>query len=314
MVNAIQGGELAPALPFLVFASLFLLACIFWAKPKIKTEAAYPHLQYFVPIESLSSMREPTREPIFNLPRIVLLLIMTLTAIHAARVLLFSSQMDAELLATYGFVPARFGFLLNQNAVLDRLTDIASNSEMDGQVAQYFLTYAPPGKLWFTPLSYAFLHGDWTHLIFNSVWLAAFGSPVARRFGAARFLLLGVIAAVAGAFFYLGFHRVEFAPMIGASAAISGFMGAAARFVFQPGALFKAPGDDYEPPLATLPEILTNRQTLAFVLFWFASNLLIGFGGQSLGFSNAPVAWEAHIGGFLAGLVLAPLFDQRRKL
>jgi membrane associated rhomboid family serine protease len=259
-------------------------------------------------------MREPAREPIFNLPRIVLLLILALTAIHAARVLLFSNEGDAELLATYAFVPARFGFLLNQTAVLDRLTEIARNSELEGQIAQYFLTYAPPGRLWLTPLSYAFLHGDWTHLIFNSVWLAAFGSPVARRFGSARFLLLGAIASVAGAFFYFGFHRFEFAPMIGASAAISGFMGAAARFVFQPGALFKAAGDGYEPPLATLPEMLSNRQTLAFVLFWFLSNLLIGVGGQSLGFSNAPIAWEAHVGGFLAGLLLAPLFDQRRKL
>jgi membrane associated rhomboid family serine protease len=90
-------------------------------------------------------------------------------------------------------------------------------------------------------------------------------------------------------------------------------MGAAARFVFQPGALFKDPGDSFEPQLASLPEMLSNRQTLAFVGFWFLSNLLIGVGGQSLGFSNAPVAWEAHVGGFLAGLALAPLFDQRRK-
>ncbi len=264
-------------------------------------------------MESLSEMREPTREPIFNIPGTVLLLVVTLAAIHAARVFLFSNQMDAELLATYGFVPARFGFLLDQNGVLERLTEVARNSELDGQVAQYFLTYAPPDKLWFTPLSYAFLHGDWTHLIFNDVWLAAFGSPVARRFGGRKFLLLGAIAAIAGAFFYLAFHRFEFAPMIGASAAISGFMGAAARFVFQPGALFKARGDDFEPPLASLPEMLANRQTLAFVLFWFLSNLLIGFGGQSLGFSSAPIAWEAHIGGFLAGLLLAPLFDQRRN-
>jgi membrane associated rhomboid family serine protease len=97
-------------------------------------------------------------------------------------------------------------------------------------------------------------------------------------------------------------------------------MGAAARFVFQPGALFRpaygedAPPDSFVPPLASLPEMLANRQTLAFVGFWFASNLLIGVGGQRLGFSHAPVAWEAHIGGFLAGMLLAPLFDQRRKI
>ncbi len=58
---------------------------------------------------------------------------------------------------------------------------------------------------------------------------------------------------------------------------------------------------------------MANRQTLAFIGFWFASNLLIGLGGQGLGMTNAPVAWEAHIGGFLVGILLAPLFDQRRK-
>ncbi len=263
-------------------------------------------------------MREPGREPIFNLPFVVLMLLAVLTLIHAARVFFVSPEADLQILATYGFVPARFGFLVDPSAVLGHLNTVARSSDMQGQVGQYFLTYAPPGKLWFTPLSYAFLHGDWTHLIFNCVWLAAFGSPVARRFGPARFLLLGVVGAVAGAFFYLMFHIVELAPLIGASAAISAYMGAAARFVFQPGAFFFS-GEGPEtpllntPPLASLPQMLANRQTLAFVGFWFAANLLFGVGGQGLGFSSAPIAWEAHIGGFLVGLLLAPLFDQRRK-
>ncbi len=258
-------------------------------------------------------MREPEREPIFNLPFVVLMLLAVLTLIHAARVFLASPETDLELLATFGFVPARIGFLIDQRAVIAHLNEVARASEMQGQIGQYFLTYAPPGKLWFTPLSYAFLHGDWTHLIFNGVWLAAFGSPVARRFGPARFLLLGGVGAVAGAFFYLSLHLVELAPMIGASAAISAYMGAAARFVFQPGAFFFSGEGPETPPLASLPEMLANRQTLAFVGFWFAANLLIGLGGQSFGFSSAPIAWEAHIGGFLVGLLLAPLFDQRRK-
>lgn len=258
-------------------------------------------------------MRDPAREPIFNLPFVVLVLLAVLTLIHAARVLLVSPETDLQILATFGFVPARIGFLIDQRAVVEHLNEVARNSEMQGRIGQYFLTYAPPGELWFTPLSYAFLHGDWTHLIFNGVWLAAFGSPVARRFGPARFLLLGVVGTVAGAFFYLIFHLVELAPMIGASAAISAYMGAAARFVFQPGAfLFSGEGPE-TPPLASLREMLANRQTLAFVGFWFAANLLFGLGGQSFGFSSAPIAWEAHIGGFLVGLALAPLFDQRRK-
>ncbi|WP_294541639.1 rhomboid family intramembrane serine protease [uncultured Rhodoblastus sp.] len=258
-------------------------------------------------------MRDSRREPIFNIPAVVLALLASMTFIHIGR-LLTSPETDLRLLATFGFVPARFGFLLDQRAVLEHLTKIANASEFEGQLGEFFLTFAPPSKLWFTPLSYAFLHGDWTHLIFNGVWLAAFGSPVARRFGVSRFLLLGALGAVIGAFFFLAFHIAELAPMIGASAAVSGYMGAASRFVFQPGAFFRSPiSVAGEPPLASLPELMANRQTLAFVGFWFVSNLLIGLGGPGFGLSSGPIAWEAHIGGFMAGLLLAPLFDQRRN-
>jgi membrane associated rhomboid family serine protease len=252
------------------------------------------------------------REPIFNIPQVVLVLLAALALVHFGRGLL-PDELDLRLVATYGFVPARFGFLIDQQAVLNRLTELAGVSEDQADMGAFFLTYASQRGLWLTPLSYAFLHGDWTHLIFNGVWTAAFGSPVARRFGGLRFLLLGALGAAGGAFFYLAFHLAELAPMIGASAAVSAFMGAASRFVFQPGAFSLRGGGDKVPPLASLRDMLSNRQTLAFVGFWFVTNLLIGVGGQGFGFSNAPVAWEAHIGGFLVGLFLAPLFDQMRK-
>ncbi len=226
-----------------------------------------------------------------------------------------SPETDVGIVATFGFVPARLGFLIDQRAVVDHLTALAQASELDAQVGEFFLTYAPPNWVWFTPLSYSFLHGDKTHLIFNCVWLAAFGSPVARRFGAARFLLLGAIGSIAGALFYLALHIAEPTPMVGASAAISAYMGAAARFVFQPGRLrrllVRACRRRRSPPFR---EMLANRQTLAFLVFWFLSNLLIGARRRRVsGLSQAPIAWEAHIGGFFAGVLLAPLFDQRRN-
>jgi membrane associated rhomboid family serine protease len=251
------------------------------------------------------------REPIFNIPTVVIILLAVLSLIHLGRALV-APETDVGLVATFGFTPARFGFLIDQNAVLDRLTQLAKSSELEAQIGQFFLTYAPPSWVWFTPLSYAFLHGDKTHLIFNCIWLAAFGSPVARRFGALNFLLLGVIGAVAGAATYLALHMTELSPMVGASAAISAYMGAAARFVFQYGA-FRRTEWDHPPPLATFREMAADRQTVAFVGFWFLSNLLIGVGGQTFGLSQAPIAWEAHIGGFVAGVLLAPLFDQRVK-
>lgn len=84
-------------------------------------------------------------------------------------------------------------------------------------------------------VTYAFLHGSWMHILSNAIWMLAFGAPVARRFGTARFLVLGGVSAVCAALVHLAFHWGEPVPMIGASGAVSGFMGAAIRFAFTPG-------------------------------------------------------------------------------
>ncbi len=254
-------------------------------------------------------MRE--REPIFNLPPVIVVLLAIMTVIQVAQSQI-SPELDGAIVATFGFTPARFAFLFDQKAVIDHLNEIARQSEFQAQIGYFFLTHAPPSWLWFTPLSYAFLHGGATHLIFNGIWLAAFGSPVARRFGTARFLLLGALGAVAGAAAYLAAHPLELAPMIGASAAVSAFMGAAARFVFPIRGPYRA-DSTFEQPMQSVREMLANVQTMSFLAVWFVSNMLMGLAGQTLGFSQAPIAWEAHIGGFVAGLLLAPIFDQRRK-
>ena len=96
-----------------------------------------------------------------------------------------------------------------------------------------------------TFVTYAFLHGDWVHLGINAIWLLAFGSAVAWRFGPLRFLAFSAICAAAGAALHLAFHWGEMLPVIGASAALSGHMAAAIRFMFQPGAplgLFRVGG------------------------------------------------------------------------
>ena len=92
-----------------------------------------------------------------------------------------------------------------------------------------------PGAEFWTFFTYALLHADWMHLGFNAVWLLAFASPVARRFGALRFLMFFAATIAGGALAYLLAHAGALAPMIGASAGISGMMGAAARFAFEPG-------------------------------------------------------------------------------
>ena len=79
-----------------------------------------------------------------------------------------------------------------------------------------------------------FLHGGWSHCLINLVWLLAFGAPVARRLGARRFLALYLACIVAGGLvqIFSAGEEAWLVPIIGASAGVSGMMGAAARFAF----------------------------------------------------------------------------------
>ena len=136
-------------------------------------------------------------------------------------------------------------------------------------------------EIW-TFFTYALLHADWMHLGFNAVWLLAFASPVARRFGTRRFLLFFAATIAAGALAYLLAHAGALAPMIGASAGISGMMGAAARFAFEPGGsldMWRRDRDNADRvPAAPLLVALRNPRVVTFVGVWFGLNLLFGLG------------------------------------
>ena len=139
-------------------------------------------------------------------------------------------------------------------------------------------------EIW-TFVTYALIHGDWTHLGINCVWLLAFGTPVARRFGAIRYLAFFAVTSAAGAAAHLATHSNAFAPMVGASASISGFMAAAMRFAFQrSGPLGLLGRDDaaYRVPALPLGAVLRDPRVLAFLAVWFALNLLFGIGSLSL--------------------------------
>ena len=104
-------------------------------------------------------------------------------------------------------------------------------------------------------------------------------------------------------------------PMIGASAAISGAMAAAMRFVFQQGGplgVFRAGGDadTYRVPAASLGATLRDPRFLIFLVVWIGLNALFGLGTVSIGTeAGQEIAWQAHIGGFFAGLILFNAFD-----
>ena len=232
-----------------------------------------------------------TREPILNVPSIVVVLLAVLGAVHALREWVLSLPDDQMLLLTFAFIPARYESTLLLGGILP--------GGFGAQIWTFF--------------TYALLHADLTHLGFNSLWLLAFGSPVARRFGAVRFIAFVMVTVAAGALAHLVTHPGARIVMIGASAAVSGMMGAAARFAFQPGGsldFWRSPGGDPDRiPAAPLGVALRNPRVITFVAVWFGLNLLFGLGSLPIAGFDHNIAWEAHAGGFLAGLLLFSMFD-----
>ncbi len=229
-----------------------------------------------------------SREPILTIPGAMTALLVLMAMIHGVRALL-PLAIDQEVIWTFGFVPARYDASV--------LPDV-----FPGGVGADFWTF----------LTYAFLHADLSHIVFNMLWLLPFGSAVARRFGAARFFAFLAITAVAGAFAHLVTHQHEVAPMIGASAAVSGAMAAAIRFAFQRGSFLSfGPNADEAAhvPALSLMQSLQNPRVLTFLGIWFGVNIIFGIGSLGIGAPMQSIAWQAHIGGFLAGLILFSLFD-----
>ncbi len=162
------------------------------------------------------------------------------------------------------------------------------------------------------------LHGDFMHLAFNCFWLLALGSPVARSFGVGRrhsgergrtlpssiFISFFALSGAAGALFYVALNPNENVLLIGASGGVSGLLGAIIRFALQPPALFAQSAPRFVA--------LTDSRVLAASAVIIGSNILVAFYGSGpLTGNGSQIAWEAHIGGYLFGVIAYPLF---RKL
>jgi len=212
-----------------------------------------------------------------------------LFAIHGLRLLL-PPELDEQVLWIFGFVPARY-----ESSLLAE--------QIPGGVGASVWSF----------LTYAFLHADLAHIGFNVLWMLPFGSALARRFGAMRFYAFLAITAIAGAVAHLLTHPHELAPLIGASAAVSGTMAASLRFAFQSGSFLSFRRGDADAaariPALSLWRALQNGRVLAFLAVWFGMNFITGIGAIAIGTHIQSIAWQAHIGGFLAGLLLFSLFD-----
>lgn len=162
---------------------------------------------------------------------------------------------------------------------------------------------------WLTLLSSQFLHGGWFHLVSNMWALFIFGDNVEDRLGSLRYLVFYLLGGVAGGLAHILSDPRSQIPAIGASGAISTVM-AAYLVSFPRARIITLVPVFFSPWILGIPAII-------FIGLWFASQLLNGLfaiavGAQALG----GVAYWAHIGGFVFGLVFLPIFligRRRRK-
>ena len=233
-------------------------------------------------------VEEAPREPILTLPLPLTAYVVLLAVIHL-RVLL-PPELENWTIDVFGFIPKRYDSSL-------------VNLQFEGGAG---------AKVW-TFVTYSLLHANLTHLAFNVLWLLPFGSALARRFGAVRFFVFLAVTAAAGALAHLVTHEHAVVPMIGASASVSGAMAAAIRFAFVRGSFLSFSRSDADTaarvPALPLLRALRDRRIVGFLGVWFALNIIFGVGAIGVESDSAGVAWEAHIGGFVAGLLLFALFD-----
>jgi len=157
----------------------------------------------------------------------------------------------------------------------------------------------------FTIATSMFIHGGILHLAGNMLYLWIFGDNIEALMGHGRFLFFYLCCGIVAALSYIVTEPNSTVPMVGASGAISGVLGA--YFI-------RFPRAKVHVMIIFLFFIRFVRVSALFVLgFWFVIQVLYGFG--TLGFqSGGGVAWFAHIGGFVIGLVLVFIFEKKERL
>jgi len=150
-----------------------------------------------------------------------------------------------------------------------------------------------------------FLHGGWLHLIGNMWFLWVFGSHIEDAMGSGRFLIFYLISGIASAAAQFMISAGSPVPTVGASGAIAGVMGAF---------LILYPRVRVVTLIFIVIFITTYELPAALMLiYWFALQLFYGMGSLASVSQAQSIAWFAHVGGFLAGLVLVRLFAGARR-
>lgn len=186
--------------------------------------------------------------------------------------LLQSAEID-KFIYIYGLVPARYSV---------------------PQIAQYFTT----GQQVFSLVSFMFLHGGFWHILGNMWSLYIFGDNVEDRLGPIRYALFYLLCGIASGLSHMMLNLHSNLPTIGASGAIAGVMGA--YFLLHPRSKILT-----LIPIFFIPYFI-NIPAFVFLGLWFLLQFINAAGSQGLG---GGIAWWAHIGGFIFGMLFLKLFS-----
>jgi membrane associated rhomboid family serine protease len=155
-------------------------------------------------------------------------------------------------------------------------------------------------------LTSMFIHGGFLHIAGNMWFLWVFGRGVEDLLGHARYLFLYFVCGFAAAFLYILVNSNSTAPTIGASGAIAGVMGAY---------LIKFPRAHIVTLVFIIVFITTVDIPAAFLLlYWFAIQFFSGVGSVGYSTSDGGVAWFAHVGGFIAGMLLVMVMPTQQRV
>ncbi|MBN2201727.1 rhomboid family intramembrane serine protease [bacterium] len=193
--------------------------------------------------------------------------------------------------------PANEAFVVRFGAIP---WEIIHGAELPG-LPESSLTGGPSGL---TLLTSMFLHGGFMHLAGNMLYLWIFGDNVESLLGRFRFLLFYILCGLGAAMSYILVDPNSTVPMIGASGAISGVLGAY---------MIHFPKARVHVLVFMIWFIRVVRIPALVVLgFWFVFQLVNGLGALGTGQSGG-VAWFAHVGGFVAGILLILIFPKRKS-
>ena len=178
---------------------------------------------------------------------------------------------------TYGLTPAKVFSLSNEIALSERFYPFITSM---------------------------FIHGDWMHIISNVLFLYIFGCNVEVAMGHIKFLIFFLLCGIAAALFHVVTNLGSIIPMLGASGAVSGVLGAYISYF---------PISEFRNPIRIF--FFKNIQYIpaaAIIFLWLVIQFLNGIGTLDKSVNTGGVAFWAHIGGFVAGLILARFFHKNR--